>query len=657
MTLPAGFIIDEPSMLPAGFVVDEPPSAQETFKEQPSFARALMGQAPADPRQTEAMGAGMMEVITGASRETEYTRALPEIGELGTGEIGKDFKVAVGLLAAVTPQDQMDVIKSVVPDAQFEQDRKGNIIVDIGGKQGILNKPGLSEQDALQLTAQVLAFVPAAKVAGMAKSLMVKMGLGGTTAAVTEAGIQEVAVAAGAEEARDPTMIALTGGLGALAETALPIYRTVKKLISPAPAVEETLATALKQGTVLTTDIYPPTTFVGKAFQKMTERVPLVGTGKIRYGQQLSRQEAMENLAREFDIDPSDSFEKKIIESANRVFKGAQKKAAKFRTEAVEELNKLGDITPNNAIKEIDDQINKISDLGARGDTALLEALQNIKGELAGNFERLKNIRTTIFDDIKDIGSIKSPIRSGGDSVLTRIAGALSKDMDDFAVTASKTKGASKELRLAANKWKASNRIFKDNFAKGRETELKRILTKGKVTPEVVNTVIKGGKVSELNRLYKNIDLKGRKSVRQNILKNALEKSGYPERLNPTVFLNELNRTNTKKAVNVFFAGKDKKALDGYKKFFDLTRRAQEEAASIATQQEATTIGLIGSTALAPKVTIAIAAGLGLSGRAFESKPIRNLLIKLSGARPGSKNAEKIMALIKPLVIAEGLPE
>jgi len=434
----------------------------------------------------------------------------------------------------------------------------------------------------------------------------------------------------------------------------VPLKGAPKPKTTPVAVPKTALDTVLEKGTVLTSDIKPPTTFVGKAFQKMSERVPVLGTGKVRAAQQASRKQAIDDIAREFDIDPSSAFEQEIVKGVSRVFKGAQAKGAKFRKEAIVELNKLGSVAPKAAIKEIDDQIAKVTALGAQGDPALIKSLQNIKGELSGNFERLKDIRTTIFQDIKDIGGNKSVIKSGGDDVLTKVAGSLSKDLDDFAVSAGKVEGVTKEMRQAANKWKASNRIFKDNFTKAKETELKRAMTKGKVQPEVVNLTIKGGKKSELSRLHGNLDEPGRRSVRQQILKNTLERAGWPENPNPTIFLNELNRMNNKKAVDVFFRGSDRRQLDGFKKFLDMTRRAQEEAASIATQQEVTGAALIGSAAVDPVTTISLGTLIGLGGRAYESKAVRNLLIELSKPKISPKKAKTITDKIRTLIPVAG---
>ncbi len=642
-----------PLEVPRGGVPVSQPDLREEFERfRTERAMAL------EPEEERGFFERAGEFFTGAERETRATRELPELGAGGllSGEdLTQVAKVAPVLLTTTDPREIGQILTNSFPNIGVIEDEKGNLIAanNKTGAQVVINQPGASMLDLLQGLGVAATFTPAARLAAGAQTIGKKLLTGAAAAGVTETAIQAGQEVVGGE--LDPETIATSAALGAGAELVAPAIGAVRQVAQPlAQAAGRTLTDALKAGAVLTTDIFPPTTFVGKAFQKITERVPLLGTGRVRAAQQATRKEAIEDIAREFDIDPSSEFEKDIVAGVTRVFKGAQQKATKFRTEAVEELNRFGDITPQNALKAIDDEIAKIQSLGAQGDQALIESLNNIKGELAGNFGRLRDIRTTIFNDISDITGARSAIRSGGDTVLTKVAGALSKDMDEFAVGAVKLKGATSETAKAANKWKASNRIFKDNFAKAKETELKKALTKGKLQPEVINSTIRGGKKSELLRLHGNIDLAGRASVRQQILKNALEKSGFPENINPTAFLNELNRANNKKAINIFFKGADKRQLDGLKKFLNITRRAQEEAASIATQQEVTTVGLVTGAALAPAETITIAALTGLGGRLFESKPIRNLLIKLSAPKLSPNKAQAIVEKLKPLVITAG---
>lgn len=639
-------------------VADQPVIDQTTQRARLEELRKIDAEQEADEG---GFMSSVKDFFTGEDRQTRATEELPELGRGGllSGEDATTTaKIAPVLLSTTKPEEIAQILTTNFPSIGITQDEKGNLIAGNNktGVQVIINKPGVSGLDLLQGLGIAASFTPAGKAASLGKTVAQKALIGAAGAGVTESAIQAGQELSGGEFT--PSDVVISSGFGGAGELIIPAAKAVKSSLQPLKeAASDTLTEALSRGSVLTTDVFPPNTFIGKAFQKVSERIPLLGTGKVRAAQQQTRRESIENIAVEFNIDPSSEFEKKIVNSANQVFKGAQSKAARFRKESIVELNKRGDFTPANAIDEINNQINRIKNLGAQGDDALIQTLNNIKGELAGNFERLKNIRTTIFDDISDIGNLKSPIKSGGDAVLSKVAGALSKDLDNFAVNAGQSEGATSALKSAASKWKASNRIFKDNFAKAKETELKKALTKGKVQPEIVNSTIRGGKKSELVRMHRNLDLKGRKSVRQQILKNALEKTGFPERINPTVFLNELNRPNNKKAINIFFKGNDLRSLNGYKKFIDITRRAQEEAASIATQQELTTVGLIGGTAADPVTTITAATVIGLGARVFESAPIRNLLIKLSNPKLPSKQLQSIVDKLKPLIIASAREE
>jgi hypothetical protein len=169
------------------------------------------------------------DFFTGKSRETPETRELPEIGSISTGEFGKNLRISAGLLASTDPQDQMDVIKEVVPEATFSKDAKGNDIVDFGeGKKAILNKPGASFQDVAQTAAQIISFIPSAKVATLGKTLLAKVGLGAAGAGATEAGLQVGARELGAKDAVRPEEIGLAAALGGASEAVVPALQAVR---------------------------------------------------------------------------------------------------------------------------------------------------------------------------------------------------------------------------------------------------------------------------------------------------------------------------------------------------------------------------------------------------------------------------------------------
>lgn len=195
-------------------------------------------------------GIDLWEMATGAKRETELTKTLPEFREtapvqdpqmfedptVGGGFIeslpsltDKDLGLSAGLMFSLSDQDAMDVIKNAIPEAEFIKDEKGNVIVEVDGQLSVLNKPGWSKQDSVKAVTQFLTFLAPAKLASLGTSLLARVGIGAVTSGLAEAGIQEVEQAAGVTKERDPARIALATGLGGASELIGPAYRGQKQ--------------------------------------------------------------------------------------------------------------------------------------------------------------------------------------------------------------------------------------------------------------------------------------------------------------------------------------------------------------------------------------------------------------------------------------------
>jgi len=166
----------------------------------------------------EADDFGVLDTFTGSDRIAQN----PELGtlpEFGATEQGDTFKIAAGLLSTANPVEQQDIIRSIIPESEFETLSDGSIIVNVPNEEGvmqrsILNRPGISPQDLTTGIAQVLSFVPAARLASFGKSLLSKLGIGAAASSGTEAARQEGVIAQGSEQGRDPTNVVIAGGLG-----------------------------------------------------------------------------------------------------------------------------------------------------------------------------------------------------------------------------------------------------------------------------------------------------------------------------------------------------------------------------------------------------------------------------------------------------------
>lgn len=179
----------------------------------------------------KAVDRGFLDVVTGSER----IAARPELGtlpEFGGTEEGDTPKIALGLLSTFDPKAQQDIILSSIPEAKFETFDDGTTIIEVptadgGTRRSVLNRPGFSPQDVTTAAAQVLSFLPVARVAGIGKTLLQKVGIGAAGSAATEQGLQEVGVALGRKE-RDPTATLLAAGLGGAAEAVVPAVQAFR---------------------------------------------------------------------------------------------------------------------------------------------------------------------------------------------------------------------------------------------------------------------------------------------------------------------------------------------------------------------------------------------------------------------------------------------
>ena len=399
---------------------------------------------------------------------------------------------------------------------------------------------------------------------------------------------------------------------------------------------------------VLTTDLRPPDTFAGKFLQQTSEKLGPVGSGSARQTQQLARENAVVGLADEFGVELDSSFGDVIVKSIGRKSARTLEEAGAERLQAVSTLDTFGEVPLTNTIQVVSDQLAAQARLGARADTGLVKSLEDTLSALrGGDFSLLKDIRSEVISDLRAIGRGEDTRALGA---VQDLKSAIDKDMVSFARANDPN---------SARLWLRSNRAFAEELTNIKDTELKRILSRGDATPEVVIPVLKGGKVSELNRLNNSMGAKGQAAARSAIIQDALQESGYfSDNINPDRLANALLKPNRQKAIGVFFSAEDKAQLDGFIKLLNSTRRAQQAAAAPATGIQ--TIPLISGSLLTlgltanPFMTLTAVGTLAGFAKAYESGPVRSLLLRLDRAEPGSALETSLLEAATPLVL-EGL--
>lgn len=372
---------------------------------------------------------------------------------------------------------------------------------------------------------------------------------------------------------------------------------------------------------LMTTDVAPPTTFAGKAAQSAAEKVPLAGTGTARAAQQEAREGIVEEFSKRFgQYDPEDVY--KSLQAKKDTLSRA---AGNRRREIVDQV--ADTVAVDNVIDSIDGEITRLTrsptgELRKTADTATVEQLQRFRDDLLADpsFKNLEELRTAFRETVKGERTV---LPGGVEAAVNRVYKAMTKDMDD-AVRANLGEKALK-------RWKSANQIFFNEAQAIKKTRLKNILDKGEVTPEVIENMLFSNKPSEVKILFNSLGPAGKEAARAGVVARAYTKSQG----SPTRFVNELKKMTAQ--TGTVFKGDDKKYVDGLTSYLDATREAAEASVRTKTGQELFQVGVPAAVAADVASTGGVATGaaglFGVMARAYESKPVRNAMIRVANAK------------------------
>lgn len=286
------------------------------------------------------------------------TAQTPEITSAKVGPV-ESLKMFLGTLTTTDPRALQDIVLRSVEGAQGGEDAQGNPYVVIGGKPYYTNKQGLSPVDAIGFGGDLLAFLPAGKLASMAKGVFTRLGIASGASGAISTGKEVGAQLLGSQQQIDTTKIALDtafGGAGQLVGDALTTYmRSRKPVFNASGDLSKQFSDELKKAGININEfgekgkeaIITAYRNLGSGFAKEAERVtgaartaeagniPLTvgqATGDVR---QIAREEAMRQGAR-------GSLAQKIMQ---RFEEGQKLAISKEATQLGEEIAPLSGIT------------------------------------------------------------------------------------------------------------------------------------------------------------------------------------------------------------------------------------------------------------------------------------------------------------------------
>ena len=609
--------------------------------------------------------AAIVESVTGAQRATEATRTLPEwtsMPELNSFSF-QSALTGLGTLLSTTDQ-AVEIIKANYPATEVMQDEKGNFILrsSIDGKDYAI-PPGASMGDIPRVVGGIAAFTPA----GRATTIL---GAGGRGAA-TQAGIEAAKVFAGQavplyegrigaeiKPGQIATEVGLAGATGAIFPAAQKGLQATRAAILR-PPLPEVVDTAKSEGVrLMTTDVLPPETFTGKIVQATGERIPLAGTGGVRATQQQERIDAVRNLLIDYDASDYAKLSDDVLKDLKEVKAAEIKKYTAAKADVINRLRDKGNVPVPRALKVLDDQIAELTSRRTPAADEAAERLREIKATLPDRdlFQieayRADELAKVFMDDARPMSAAARDI---GEKAVRKIYNPVREDMIAFI----KQTGERRDV----DKFMVANKRLSDGAKDVQNAALKRVLTTGNEKPEVIQDLLFKGKPSEVRALHARLTPQGKANARAAVLAkagaDATRDIGMDTVISPTVFANNVKKMGD--SVGVLFTGDDLKRVEGLTRILNLTRRAGDAAAAPPTGVQATPFligGLLtdlfaGSGGVSAAKAAVTASGVGLIARAYESAPVRNLLLRMANTKPGTPAEDAIFRQMRILTQTE----
>lgn len=620
-----------------------------------------------EAQQSEGFWANVKDMVTGESRMTPEMEKLQSVSDAPElSEFNKDAAKVAWAQMMGNQQDQEIMLKNI--GAEISYDAKGNAIVtmpemvkqmgwlpkhhadklaaEYGGaaevdgdgntviklppRQYALNKPGLSPEDVASGAALAASYTPAGRAGGLVSA--------GLRAAGTDALIQGTTSYMGGTDI-DPFQVGLSGVLGtggkAFENIVGAAARAIKGKMSPEAAEAVKFADA-NNAPLMTTDAVQPGTFSGRSAQALAEKIPVTGTGSLRRNQQEARSKLIQEYSESFAAPLPDE----VVQSLQRQTSKVKQAAGKRMSEVDSAMQSVGTINPTQAITAIDNEMSRLARLGGAADTQTINKLQTYRDELVkgADFSLLRDLRTQFRQDVKGDRMVW-PSQSQG--AVNRVYDAMSKDINQ---SVSDNLGA-----RVADRYRQANAAYAHEAQVVNNTRLKSVLQKGELTPEVANNLLFSNKKSEVQQLYRSLDSRGRNAARASVIGKAYEKSGG----SPEKFLNEINRLSAQ--TGILFKGSEKQYLNGMKKYLEQTQRASRAGTVTPTGQELLQVGIPAGVAFdvvnGGTATVA-ALSYGALARVYESKPIRNMMLRLANTPKGSTAYDRTISNISQAVTA-----
>jgi hypothetical protein len=391
---------------------------------------------------------------------------------------------------------------------------------------------------------------------------------------------------------------------------------------------------------VMTSDVMPPTTRVAQLTQSAGEVMPL-GTAGMRREQQVARQNAVENLLADYGVSVDSDLASEVVSNLNQTRSATINRYTDMKQNVIQQFAGRGDVPATKSVSAIDGLLSSLKaenlpqQLGP-----LVRQLEDVRNSLTGpgDLAKIEANRKTLFNLKSDPNLASIPDKS--EKAFQKVYTALNEDMGDYI----KANGTAKDFNL----WKVANTKLARTADELRVGGLKNVLNKGEFDPTLVTKMLTGSKPADVRTLFTSLNKDGRESARLLLIQDAAKRAMNKETgdVDPNKFAREVMGLSDN--FSQFFGASDMRRVKGLAEVLRATSRAQSAQFLPRTGEQLVPLATMGAfggvgTLLGLSVPqgLALSAGFGASKRFYESKPARDLLLRISQAS-GGKKAELI---------------
>ncbi len=454
------------------------------------------------------------------------------------------------------------------------------------------------------------------------------------------------AAAVGAEFGGLPGGIAggMLGGKAASLARARTTPARLKEAATRAQTVRE--AREMGMGEIPTSTVFGPAeSAAASSAQTFVSKIPVLGTAKTWKKLRHGRVGAVNRLLRRYGSEESaDVLTNEVTKELSYKWAKQLNKYTDWKDEVIRKLSAKKEVPVHRTVVEINRQIKALTEHGTRAAKPVIAKLKDWRDKIVNkNLSGVELMREEIGGAFKALHLAES--RTLAEKAKNAIYGPLREDMASFI----KQFGTRRDYK----RWDFANKQLHSMIGELESKAFARVLNQAEMKPENIRRLMFSKDPSDIERIYRNQTIRGKRLMRSAVLVEAAEKAtdikeGGIARLSPTKFAERVQKTGH--TVGVVFEEQAKRETEGLIRALKATQFA-EGAKDVAPSSVMLAHPVVGYTLRI------LAAPLSLFARIYESRQMRDILIQFSKLEPGASEKTSAALAKRFITITEQIVE